>query len=113
MKMQQSSTSLIVMAALLGAGVLFGCNTPVEMPPEQVSSVEQGLCSADTHCEFYTDDSHAELCGERDMCISCSSANSQWGCVSSPYRQCWNMGSCSTKFCWVCNGIACDWVPCI
>ena len=92
MKMKRPSTSLIMAAVVLGAGFLFACQQPQEVTPEQLSQVEQGLCSQDTHCEFYT--AEGELCGERDMCISCTAANSSWGCVASPYRQCWNMGSC-------------------
>src|SRR5258707_1150655 len=100
--MKRLTTPLVMAAIVLGTVFLFACQQPVEMSPEQLSQIEQGLCSADTHCEFYTDNLHAEICGERDMCINCSSANSQWGCVGSQFRECWNMGGCSTHECFVC-----------
>jgi hypothetical protein len=99
----------------LGAAIAFAqlaCGQIEESRPEQVTSVEQSLCSADTHCEFYTDSSQTTVCGERDSCINCSSVNYQWGCVGSPHRQCWVMGSCSTQWCWVCNGVSCYWEAC-
>jgi hypothetical protein len=104
--------SPVMLLVALGAAFLFGCQQPEEMTPEEVSQVEQGLCSNDMHCEFYTDSSLTTVCGERDSCINCSTSNSQWGCVGSPHRQCWSMGSCGVNLCWVCNGVTCYWETC-
>lgn len=109
----QRPWALPLLLSLALAGTLTAaCNMTEAPPPEATSSTEQALCSADTHCEFYTDASHATLCGERDSCIDCSTSNSQWGCVTSTYRQCWTLANCSTKYCWVCNGVDCSWQIC-
>lgn len=87
----------LTLSLTLALGAVFGliaCGSVEESPPEKVETVEQEICANDTHCEFYTDSSKTVLCGERDMCIACTTTQSVWGCVTQ-YKTCQIMAVCN------------------
>lgn len=67
-------------------------------PPESIA-----LCTQDTYCQYFTDGTLSNLCGERQTCVYCGTENWQWGCVSSPYKWCQTFGACGAGGdCWTC-----------
>jgi len=50
-------------------------------------------CSADTHCDLYTDNTFTSQCGTEDWCIDCSCGNQRDGCTSFN-KQCVVYGAC-------------------